>query len=217
LEETLANNPTLLAARSDVTAAQRQYDAAAGQYGPTVALELRGATGRDTNDNIGRYDETSARLVASWMIFDGGTRVARRAELAERIGENQSRLSALQRAAFESIDRAWGARENSGARINSLAGQARSAASVISAYRSEYELGQRTLLDLLNAENSLFNARLSLAAARTVAVFADYQLLAATGGLLRQMRAPPPREARPTPVANRSVVPPLNLLEFVPR
>lgn len=214
LEQTIQNNATILAARSDVRAAQRQFDAAAGAYGPTVSLEFRNTHGRDSSQNIGAFDETSAKVVASWSIFDGGTTVARRGELAERVGENQMRLSTLQRAALESIDRAWGARESSGARITALQGQVRSAEQVVAAYRSEYELGQRTLLDLLNAENAVFNARLSLAAARSVAVFADYQLLAAMGALLPRVSATPPREARPTPVAERSVLPtPINLLD----
>jgi adhesin transport system outer membrane protein len=211
LQLTVQNNTSLLAAQSDVRAAQRQFDAALGAYGPTVAFELRNSNGRDSSQNIGSFDETSAKVVASWNIFDGGANVARRGELAERVGENQMRLSALQRAAFESIDRAWSVRENSGLRITSLQQQVRAAEQVVVAYRSEYELGQRTLLDLLNAENAVFNARLSLAAARSVAVFSDYQLMAATGALLARVSAPILREARPTPASERSVLPSLNL------
>ncbi len=52
------------------------------------------------------------------------------------------------------------------------------------AYNKEYELGQRTLIDLLNSQNQYFNANVSLVTARGVTVFADYQLLAAMGQLL---------------------------------
>ena len=67
----------------------------------------------------------------------------------------------------------------------------------IDAYRKEYELGQRSLIDLLNAENQYFNAAVSLTSSRGVIVFADYQLLAAMGTLLDYLKAPPPVEAAP--------------------
>ena len=122
------------------------------------------------------------------------------------------RYSSLQRSVRESIDRVWGAREVSGLRIRALENQVQAALRVTQAYRSEYELGQRSLLDLLNAQNALFNAQISLVAARGLAVFADYQLSAATGQLLRQVGARAPAEARVTPPSQRSVLPlPLNL------
>lgn len=212
LRAAVAANPTLLAARSDVRAVEHQFDAARGAYGPTIAAEARASYGSNQNTIRGRYDDVTGRVVMNWTLFDGGTAVARRSELAERVGEAQMRYSVLQRNAKESIERAWAVRVHSGARINSLATQVQAAQRVISAYRSEYELGQRTLLDLLNAENAMFNARLSLAAARGLAVFADYQLIAATGQLLQRTRTAAPIEARVTPTSERSLFPaPLNL------
>ena len=68
---------------------------------------------------------------------------------------------------------------------------------VITAYSKEYDFGQRSLIDLLNAENTPFNAQVSLISARSVVVFADYQLLAAMGKLLDYIRAPHPVDAEP--------------------
>ena len=63
------------------------------------------------------------------------------------------------------------------------------------AYNKEYELGQRTLIDLLNSQNQYFNANVSLVSARGAAVFADYQLLAAMGQLLTYLKTGTPPEA----------------------
>jgi adhesin transport system outer membrane protein len=68
---------------------------------------------------------------------------------------------------------------------------------MIDAYSKEYELGQRTLFDVLNARNNYFNALVSIISTRAVAVFADYQLLAAMGHLLEYIRTAPPPEADP--------------------
>ena len=67
----------------------------------------------------------------------------------------------------------------------------------IVAYTKEYELGQRSLIDLLNSENQLFDALVSLESTRAVAVFADYQLLAAMGQLLAYLKSPAPVDAAP--------------------
>ena len=103
----------------------------------------------------------------------------------------------LQRDANESVDKAWAARVITADRIATLELQTEAAARSSTAYSKEYDLGQRSLIDLLNAENTSFNAQVSLISARSVAVFADYQLLAAMGKLLDYIRAPHPVDAEP--------------------
>jgi hypothetical protein len=63
--------------------------------------------------------------------------------------------------------------------------------------KKEYELGQRSLTDFLNAQNQYFNAQISLTSWRSVVVFADYQLMAAMGTLLDYLTPPPPIDATP--------------------
>lgn len=207
LEKAIAANPTLLAAASDVVASERDFDASAGTYAPRVSLEARSTVGRDSSNRVGAFDDHSAKVRMDWMLFSGGTDSARREELMERVTEARMRADSLRRSAFESIDRAWGVRANSGARVTSLQAQVRAAQQVVAAYQGEFELGQRTLLDLLNAQNALFNAELSLEAARAVAVFADYQLLAATGQLLAKLNVPRPGEANRLGEGQRGVLP----------
>ena len=114
----------------------------------------------------------------------------------------------LQRDANESVDKAWAARVITADRIAALVLQTEAARKVIEAYSKEYDLGQRSLIDLLNAENTSFNAQVSLISARSVAVFADYQLLAAMGKLIEYIRAPHPVDAEPlVPPGNYGLIP----------
>lgn len=207
LKMTLELNPTINAAKADVTANRRQFDAALGSYMPKVSVEGRSSVGGDTNSVVGRYNQSSVRLTAEMALYSGGSDAARRSAYAERVGESEMRVSALQRAAFQQIDRAWAARATSGARISALSSQVASANGVVSAYNRDYEGGNRSLLDLLNAHNSVLNARLSLASARSVAVYSDYQLAAATGRLLAVTKIAAPTEARVVPVTERSLIP----------
>jgi adhesin transport system outer membrane protein len=197
----LRHNPTIKAASADAKAAKYAFDATTGQFGPTVSLEGRALTGVNTGNIDGKREEYSGTIRLTWDIFTGGQTSWRRVEMAERLTESTERHARLQRAAFESLDKAWAARTITSDRAAALNRQVESARKVVAAYTKEYELGQRTLIDLLNAENQLFNALVSLVSTRGVAVFADYQLLAAMGKLLEYLKAPEPAEAEPLSMA----------------
>jgi adhesin transport system outer membrane protein len=151
----------------------------------------------DSADILGRREDLSGKVVASWDIFRGGQDMWRRQEMADRMIEQTQRLARLQRSAFESLDKAWAARTLTSDRLASLQRQSDAARKVIEAYTKEYELGQRTLFDLLNVQNNYFNTLVSIVSTRSVAVFADYQLLAAMGHLLEYIKTAPPPEADP--------------------
>src|SRR5262249_38103962 len=155
----------------------------------------------------GHYTQESLQIVASWDIFRGGTDSWKRAEMAERYTQATMAHARLQRDAYESVDKAWSARLITAQRIVQLQTQVGADRRVIDAHSKEYVLGQRSLIDLLNAENQLFNAQVSLESARGVAVFADYQLLAAMGKLLQYVSAPHPVDAEPLVPASFGLIP----------
>lgn len=200
-DETLAialkANPTLKAAGADSQAAKYGFHSTTGAFMPNASLEARHLRGADSVTYSGWRSEESVKVVLSWDVFRGFQDSWKRAEAAERMIESTQREARLQRDAFESIDRAWAARTITNDRIEALSRELDAARKVVSAYTKEYELGQRTLIDLLNAQNVLFNTYVSLISARSVAVFADYQLLAAMGKLLSYLKTAPPPEVEP--------------------
>jgi outer membrane protein, adhesin transport system len=197
-------NPTIMAAQADVDAAKHAYRVTDGAFVPKFYLE-----GRATHfDNAFPYvaspglpsvthEDYSGKVVMSWDIFRGGQDAWRRSEMAERFTEATQKHARLQRDAVESIDKAWSARTVTATRIAALVRQLDADRKTIAAFQKEYELGQRSLIDLLNAQNQYFNAQVSLTSSRGVVVFADYQLLAAMGTLLEYLKAPPPVDAAP--------------------
>ena len=202
LAATLTNNPTIKAAQSDSDVARHAFHQTAGAFLPTVSLEARATKGNNADGFYGWYTQQSLQAVATWDIFRGGQDSWKRAEAAERYTQTTMAHARLQRDAFESVDKAWNARTIVTQRIAELQSQIASDRKVIAAYSKEYDLGQRSLIDLLNAENQLFNAEVSLKSSRGVVVFADYQLLATMGVLLQYLRAPHPVDAEPL-VSNR--------------
>jgi adhesin transport system outer membrane protein len=187
-------NPTIRAAGADVIAAKRAFDSTAGAFVPNVSLEGRALRGKDSITYSGTRDEVSGKVVVSWDIFNGGQDSWKRKEAAERMIEEQQKHARLQRDALESLDKAWAARTITAERAAALLRDVDAARRTFVAYNKEYELGQRTLIDLLNSQNQYFNANVSLVSARGVTVFADYQLLAAMGQLLTYLKTGKPPE-----------------------
>jgi adhesin transport system outer membrane protein len=191
-------NPTIRAAQSDVDAAKYAFKVTDGAFVPNLSLEGRATHSDNTYPYLGvTHDDYSGKVVMSWDIFRGGQDAWRRNEMAERHTEATMRHARLQRDALESIDKAWAARTVTATRVAALTRQLQADRKAIAAYDKEYELGQRSLIDLLNAQNQYFNAAVSLTSSRGVIVFADYQMLAAMGTLLEYLKAPPPVDAAP--------------------
>ena len=153
--------------------------------------------GKNADEIFGRQSDESAKVVIGWDIFNGGQNSWKRAEMAERYNEATMAHARLQRAALESLDKAWSARTLTSDRVAALIRQVGFDRKAIDAYTKEYELGQRSLIDLLNSENQLYVPLVSFESTRSVAIFADYQLLAAMGQLLSYLKTPAPLDAAP--------------------
>jgi len=197
LAVTFEHNPTIQAAQADREAAKFDFESTTGAFFPTVNLEGRALRGTNTANVFGRRNDVSLYVTATWDVFRGGQDAWKRVEAAERYQQQTMEHARLQRDAVESIDKAWAARTITNDRIAALVREAAADRKVIDAYQKEYELGQRSLIDLLNAQNGLFNALVQLESARGVAIFADYQLLAAMGQLLDYLKMPHPVDSEP--------------------
>ena len=201
-------NPTIQAAQADADAAKHAFRVTDGAFVPNISLEGRATHNDNTYPYLGvNHDNYSGKVVMSWDIFRGGQDVWRRSEMAERYTETTMRHARLQRDALESIDKAWAARTITATRVAALIRQLEADRKTIAAFNKEYELGQRSLIDLLNAQNQFFNASVSLTSSRGVIVFADYQLLAAMGSLMEYLKAPPPVDAAPLDIGPGGLVP----------
>ena len=197
-------NSTIAAAQSDADAAKHAFRVTDGAFVPKFYLEGRATHYDNTFPYVSgtglpsvTHEDYSGKVVMSWDIFRGGQDVWNRSEKAERFTEATMRHARLQRDAYESIDKAWNGRTVTLTRIAALTRQLDADRKTIAAFQKEYELGQRSLIDLLNAQNQYFNAAVSLTSARSLVVFADYQLLAAMGTLMEYLKSPPPVDAAP--------------------
>jgi adhesin transport system outer membrane protein len=192
-------NPSVKLAKQDVRAAMGEIGETSSPFWPNLFVELSGSR----NDNIdgvrGMSNDFMAMLVARWNLYRGGGDVANRTAAIEHVAEATQRQARFERQAEEDARRAWNAITRYGDQTNELQQRLTSAEAVLQAYRQQFEVGRRELLDLLDAQNDVFLARAALATARQARVFASYRLLAVTGELLATLGIEPPQEATRAP------------------
>jgi adhesin transport system outer membrane protein len=174
----------ILSARAEVGAAQAGVRATRADLLPRVDVELSANRLRDADGLPGPNNDNLAMLVMRYNLFRGGADDARIREAIERETIAMETLINAERATEESVARAWAALVAARERIAPLEAHARASEQVQLAYRDQFELGRRSLLDLVNAQNELFQARSSLLSGRSAERVNEYRVLAAIGVLV---------------------------------
>lgn len=183
MDQALDGHPAVLQSQAEAEAAAAEIRAAKSAYHPTVNLE--GRLRRD--DNIsgveGTRNSTAIMVVAQWNLFRGGSDKAAEMAAVERKSAATELIDDTKRAVAENVAIAYQARAISEARIKYLEQHVNASLATLESYRSQFELSRRTLLDLLNAENELFNARSNLVSGKFEDLVNQYFVEASKGQL----------------------------------
>ena len=182
-------HPALLSARAAIRIAQAGADAAAAAFGPTLKLvagieaknswsDAPGPTG-GSNSGIGG----SATLSLTVPIYAGGALGAsiRKANI-DQIKSEVDALSARDQIR-EAVISAWSSLQNSSSQIESAQSAVASGQLVVEGTIQERDVGQKTTLDVLNAQAELTQAQEGLIQARAAKMIAAFALLSASGRL----------------------------------
>lgn len=165
-------------------ARQREYERAEREGERLPTISLRAGVRQDWDDFETDREETSAfvGLSLNWQLYAGG-RDAREAALRARAREAQWRRDEILRDVAEFAGQAWNGYQTGLSQAVLLDVQENSARSVVTQYREEFRAGNRTLVDLLDAERSLFNVRFEAINANAALTFAGYRILASQSRL----------------------------------
>lgn len=189
--EARQNNPKVKEAAADVDAAHAMVEKANGDLYPTVGVEARGRVGEDIDGFDGETNDVMARVVLRWNIFDGGINRAKYQEMVRRASEARFRLHELTRYAEEDVRRAWNSMSTQRKVAQELDTQSKVSDDLLLSYREQFNVGRRSLLDVLDAQNTRYNVQVRLETARFAEQFAEYQALAASNKLLASMSLKP--------------------------
>jgi outer membrane protein, adhesin transport system len=191
------HNPLIREAEADIQAARAVVDEAQSELGPTVTLEGRGRVGEDVDGFRGSTNDVQGRVVLRWQLFNGGINRAKVQEMTRRASEARFRLSQRQREAEEDVRTAWNRWDTEKKRLADLSRQGTVADSLLVSYREQFNVGRRSLLDVLDSQNTRFNTQVRSETSRFSEIFAQYQILAATNQLLDTLGIAQPSGADP--------------------
>lgn len=188
-------SPTVLIADADIETARAELRGSRAGFYPRLDLELGTAANENIDGIEGGDVDAQALLVFRYNLFRGGGDIAREREAFFRIKEARQALARARRNAEEDARLSYNALQTAQARVESLRAEAEAQRATRDAYAQQFMLGQRDLLDLLDAENQLFLARTNLITAEFTEMFAVYRVLAVTGDLLMVLEVDAPKEA----------------------
>jgi outer membrane protein, adhesin transport system len=190
-----ANNPRIRVANADIDAADAEVRKARARYYPEVFAEGRARTGWDIDGADGRTSDLQGRVVARWNLYRGGIDTANEQEQIRRASEQRLVLHQSYREVEEAVRISWDRRHRQVDLARTLREQAAENARLVSSYQEQLSVGQRSLLDVLSAQNTRYNVNILARTADYAALFAEYRILAATGTLLSTLGLQAPQQA----------------------
>ena len=178
-----ADNPQLAAAMFALQASRDAVDVAKADLLPD--LDLRGTFSyfEDATPTISEQRDAALGVVLSVPLYQGGAVAARVRAQRQNVQQQQKVLESSTRGIQRSATSAWETYRAANATIEALRSQARANQVALQGVQEEANVGQRTTLDVLDAEQELFISQVDLVRATATAVLASYQLKAAVGDL----------------------------------
>jgi outer membrane protein len=182
----IANHPTVAVARYNVDAAILQTKISEGALYPTV--NVVGTAQKTYEASLNQHEAFSATIGGQMTVplYQGGSEYSLIRQAKETQGQKQIEFSLARDRARTAVIQAWAQVEAAKKSLGSSRAQVKAAEAALNGVREEARLGQRTTLDVLNAQQELVNARIAVVSAERDRVVNSYILLAATGGLTPQ-------------------------------
>jgi TolC family type I secretion outer membrane protein len=181
--EGAASHPDVIASRFNEKAAADDVDLVAGEKLPTVSLNSSLARNTETDTRGFQRDRGEVTVSVSVPLYQAGSVDARVREAKQTAGQRRLEAGDQRRRTQESARRNWEALTTSRARITAFEAQIRASEIALDGVEQEARVGLRTVLDVLDAEQELFTAKVNLVGARRDEVVASYQLSSSTGRL----------------------------------
>src|SRR5215510_2336490 len=180
-------NPQVTTAQYNVDVALQAVKVAEGALYPT--LSLQGSAQQNNEQSLLGLKSFNALVLGQLTIpiYQGGSEYALIRQTKETLGQQRLNLDTARDSVRQNVVQSWGQLEAAKANIEATQAQVQASEIALNGVREEARVGQRTTLDVLNAQQELVNARVSLVSAQRDRVVASYTLLSAVGRLSPQV------------------------------
>jgi outer membrane protein len=178
-------HPAVVAAGFDVDVAQTTIQVAESSLLPTVSAQGNVSRSRDSDPSLSTFatDQASIMGQINVPIYDGGTAASQTRQAKELASQSRLVLEQVRNQARTAVASAWVTNEGTKVALTAAESEARAAGVALDGVRREAQGGQRTTIDVLNAQQDLTSARSREIQAQHDRVIASYTLLSAVGRL----------------------------------
>ena len=188
LKAAAASSPAVIKADFDAEASRDEVREIRGELRPTVSLVAKVARRLESASNTSRTVERSVGASLTVPLYQSGAVYSRLRQAKQTVAERRRDLDQARRDAAESATRAWESLQTARARKRSFDAQVTANMIALEGVEREASVGSRTVLDILDAEQELLNAKVSLVRAERDEIVAIFQVKEAMGRLTtRQM------------------------------
>jgi outer membrane protein len=183
----LTENPNVTAAMYGVDVSFLQVKVNEGALFPTVTLQTSVQQSYEQTLTIFRSFGASTAVQLSVPVYQGGAEYSLIRQSKETLAQQRLNLEQIRDQARANVVTAWGQLVAGKAQVASSQAQVTASEIALNGVREEAKAGQRTTLDVLNAQQALVNARNALVIAQHDRVVASYAVLTAIGRLSPQV------------------------------
>jgi len=191
----LESHPTLRSANADVEATQAQHRVSRFNHMPRLDIELGRTWNNDLDGVNGRNEDITAMLRMRWNLYNGGKDDARIKQTSHLINESMDVRDNTAREVEESIRLSWTSYQATKQQTAFLKRHMDSSKNTREAYAKQFNIGKRTLLDLLDTENEVFESSRAHNNSDYTYLYAQYRILTGMGKLLEVLDIMLPTEA----------------------
>lgn len=188
------NNPSLRFLQADVGGAEALSRKVDGNRYPSLDLEAFAEYGEDLDGFEGTTEDYGVGLFLRYE-FQGTQNKALRQEHIRRVNEARADLLTQARLVEREVRQSWANRDAAQRRVRLLDRQVSLSQEVLASYEQEFQVGVRSLLDVLNTQISLFEAQINRANLQSLSIYINYRILASMGVLLPTLGVDPPTDA----------------------
>ena len=181
------NHPQLKSAEADIEAAKAQHRASKSAFYPTLTLEGDRTINEDIDGVEGTNEDWVIALRLRYNLYRGGADSARKNQTAELIGAAQEVRATTKRQVEEGLRLSWSAYTFTTQQIEFLTAYVTSVEATREAYLKQFNIGRRSLLDLLNTENEVLDAKRNFLNADYDRLLAQYRVVQAEGNLSNKL------------------------------
>ena len=183
------NHPVMKVANADVEATTFRYEQTKSAFYPHFHVEVE----RDLNDNIDgieeQVDDLKVMLRMRYNLYRGNADEARTQEFAFLVEQAKEIRNNAMRQVEQELRLSWVAHSTLQTQMPTLVSHVKDSKATKDAYIDQFDLGRRTLLDLLNTETESIGAQQSLISARYDLIFNEYRIFHSMGDLMYMVGA----------------------------